>query len=292
MRLKSTIFLAALVPVLWSCSADTVSDVDDYARINNALSGYMMAIDVLANASEEDRVDQALEILREHVAGDFTVSIPATGTNCPSPNCPAQADGATTFLQYLDGAFRGLGVTRAVHELAVPHIQIDGSSATAVSAFSATHVISEGRLYVWRGAYRDELIKRNERWMIQSRIIDSAFDRIMAAETDPTETARMPAYIIGFVKVSDVGPVSEYLRQVPGFHDKWGGKLLSVSRSPETMEGPGTDAEAVVLLEFPDYESARGYYEDPGYAAAREIRRDAAQVNAILIDGGGQLGGG
>lgn len=102
----------------------------------------------------------------------------------------------------------------------------------------------------------------------------------------------MSAYIIGFVKVSDVGPVSEYLSQVPGFHDKWGGKLLSVSRNPETMEGPGTDAEAVVLLEFPDYESARGYYEDPGYAAAREIRRDAAEVNAILIDGGGQLGGG
>ena len=102
----------------------------------------------------------------------------------------------------------------------------------------------------------------------------------------------MPAYIIGFVTVSDLGPVSEYLSQVPGFHEKWGGKLLSVSRSPETMEGPGTDAETVVLLEFPDYESARAYYEDPGYVAAREIRRDAAAVNTILIDGGGRLGGG
>ena len=289
MKPKNAIILAALATGLWSCSANTRSD--DHLQISNALSGYMMAIDTVADANEERRVDHALEILRDHVTKDFTVSIPATETNCPSSKCPAQEDGASTFLRYIDSSFRNLGVMRAVHEVAVPHIQIYRDRATVVSAFTATHVIPEDKLYVWRGSYRDEFIKVNDRWLIESRTIDAAFDRIMAVETELRETADMPAYIIGFVKVTDTGPVSEYLSQVPGFHEKWGGKLLSVSRNPATMEGPGTDAQTVVLLEFPDYESAKGYYEDPGYVAAREIRRDAAEVNAILINGGGNIGG-
>jgi uncharacterized protein (DUF1330 family) len=38
-----------------------------------------------------------------------------------------------------------------------------------------------------------------------------------------------------------------------------------------------------VLMEFPDVESARAWYDDPAYQPLKAIRHGAVQNNAVLI---------
>jgi uncharacterized protein (DUF1330 family) len=58
-----------------------------------------------------------------------------------------------------------------------------------------------------------------------------------------------------------------------------------VDAAPEVVEGdPGL--RSVVLMEFPDADSARARYESPAYRPLKAIRHHAARNNAVLIDGG------
>jgi uncharacterized protein (DUF1330 family) len=41
----------------------------------------------------------------------------------------------------------------------------------------------------------------------------------------------------------------------------------------------------VVLMEFPDADSARAWYDSPEYRPLKAIRHRAARNNAVLIDG-------
>jgi uncharacterized protein (DUF1330 family) len=41
-----------------------------------------------------------------------------------------------------------------------------------------------------------------------------------------------------------------------------------------------------MLMEFPDPDSARAWYESDAYRSVRAIRHRAARNNAVLIDGG------
>ena len=51
----------------------------------------------------------------------------------------------------------------------------------------------------------------------------------------------------------------------------------------ETLEGP--DADGVVVVEFPDRQSARAWYESPAYQEALAYRQRAATYRVILVDG-------
>jgi uncharacterized protein (DUF1330 family) len=42
---------------------------------------------------------------------------------------------------------------------------------------------------------------------------------------------------------------------------------------------------SVVLMEFPDADSARAWYDSPAYQPLKAIRHRAARNNAVLIDG-------
>ena len=54
---------------------------------------------------------------------------------------------------------------------------------------------------------------------------------------------------------------------------------------PEVVEGdPGL--RSVVLMEFPDADSARAWYGSTAYRPLKEIRHHAARNNAVLIEGG------
>ena len=86
------------------------------------------------------------------------------------------------------------------------------------------------------------------------------------------------------VEVSDPAALAEYFPQAAKLVAKHGGRYLAVDAVPEVVEGdPGL--RSVVLMEFPDAESARAWYESPAYRPLREMRHRAARNNAVLIDG-------
>lgn len=99
----------------------------------------------------------------------------------------------------------------------------------------------------------------------------------------------MPAYI-AFIREEPVrdedslGRYSASNRENAGlFIEKYGLKPLSVYGANETLEGD--KADGVVLLEFPDMATAKGWYESAEYQAAIPDREKGAHYRAIMFEG-------
>jgi uncharacterized protein (DUF1330 family) len=92
-------------------------------------------------------------------------------------------------------------------------------------------------------------------------------------------------YLFDNVEVSDPEALARYFPQAAKLVAEHGGRYLAVDAVPEVVEGdPGLTS--VVLMEFPDADSARAWYESDAYRPVRAIRHRAARNNAVLIDGG------
>jgi uncharacterized protein (DUF1330 family) len=94
----------------------------------------------------------------------------------------------------------------------------------------------------------------------------------------------MAAYFLfDNVEVNDAEALGRYFPQAANLVAEHGGRYLAVDAVPEVVEGdPGL--RSVVLMEFPDSDSARAWYESPAYRPLKAIRHRAARNNAVLID--------
>lgn len=92
----------------------------------------------------------------------------------------------------------------------------------------------------------------------------------------------MPAYVIVEADVLDEEVGLEYWRLAEPSIRRFGGRYL-VATVPEAVEGawPGR----AVVLEFPDLDRIREWYDSPEYLAAREVRKSGVEVRMIFADG-------
>lgn len=67
------------------------------------------------------------------------------------------------------------------------------------------------------------------------------------------------------------------------FVEKYGIKPIAVYGALETFEGAAPDG--VIILEFPNVDDARAWYNSPEYQAAAEHRKRGANYRAILVEG-------
>lgn len=96
----------------------------------------------------------------------------------------------------------------------------------------------------------------------------------------------MPAYVIATVRaVDDRRGVEEYWSHAAPSFEGSGARHLATYTPFKLLEGKGP-LEAAVLIEFPDMDAAKRWYESAAYQAARQYRLDAAEVEIILVDGG------
>jgi uncharacterized protein (DUF1330 family) len=95
----------------------------------------------------------------------------------------------------------------------------------------------------------------------------------------------MAAYFLfDNVEVMDAAALASYAEQAAKTVGEHGGRYLAANVAPEVVEGdPGL--RSVVLLEFPDADSARAWYESPAYQPLKAIRHRAVRNNAVLITG-------
>jgi uncharacterized protein (DUF1330 family) len=95
----------------------------------------------------------------------------------------------------------------------------------------------------------------------------------------------MAAYFLfDNVEVRDPAALARYAEQVGPVVADHGGRYLTANVAPEVVEGdPGL--RSVVLMEFPDADSARAWYESPAYRPLKAIRQRAVRNNAVLIEG-------
>ena len=95
----------------------------------------------------------------------------------------------------------------------------------------------------------------------------------------------MAAYFLfDNVQINDRAELSRYGKEASKLVAEHGGRYVAVGVAPEVVEGdPGL--RSVVLIEFPDEESARAWYEAPAYQPLKAIRQRAVRNNAVLIAG-------
>lgn len=94
----------------------------------------------------------------------------------------------------------------------------------------------------------------------------------------------MPAYLIARVNVKDPVQYEEYKRLAPIAINKYGGKYLTRGGAMETVEGP-EETLRVVIVEYPDMETAKAFYDSPEYQKAKAAREGAADGQFVILDG-------
>ena len=94
----------------------------------------------------------------------------------------------------------------------------------------------------------------------------------------------MSAYMLVDCEVTDPKRYEDYKRLAQAAVAQYGGRYIA--RGGETVVLEGTwQPKRVVVLEFPDLESARRFYDSPEYKNARAARSGAAHMNMVAVAG-------
>ena len=94
----------------------------------------------------------------------------------------------------------------------------------------------------------------------------------------------MPAYVIGDIQIIDP---TAYRAQVPAALAtvaRFGGRIVAGGSKIELLDG-GPMPERIVIIEFPDAETARRWYRSDDYQAALKVRLASSHGRVFLIDG-------
>lgn len=94
----------------------------------------------------------------------------------------------------------------------------------------------------------------------------------------------MVAYVIVQIDVQDAEKFERYRAMVPATIEQFGGRYIVRGGDAETLEGEWAPRR-VVVLEFPDRDTAKQWLNSDVYAEARALRYAAARSESIVVDG-------
>ena len=95
----------------------------------------------------------------------------------------------------------------------------------------------------------------------------------------------MPAYVLADIDVTDPVGYEDYKPLSSAAVERYGGRFLVRGGATEVLEGDWPTGRFVVV-EFPDAETARAWYDSPEYRQARAVRARTAVGRLLLVDGG------
>ena len=94
----------------------------------------------------------------------------------------------------------------------------------------------------------------------------------------------MPAYVIVETNVSDQEQYERYKEAAPASIAAYGGRYVVRGGELAVFEGDWNPSRLVVL-EFPDLETAKRWYASEEYGEARKFREGAAKLPMVAVDG-------
>lgn len=96
----------------------------------------------------------------------------------------------------------------------------------------------------------------------------------------------MPAFALAHLRTPQINDdVLEYIEKIQATLDPYGGRFRVHGATVEVREGdwPGT----VVIVEFPDVEQARAWYDSPAYREILPLRTRHIDGSTLIVDGVG-----
>jgi uncharacterized protein (DUF1330 family) len=94
----------------------------------------------------------------------------------------------------------------------------------------------------------------------------------------------MSAYLLVEAEVTDPARYERYRQLAPPAIAKYGGRYLVRGGATEVLEGDWRPTR-IVVVEFPNADAARRFYDSPEYEIARAERAGAARMNFVLVEG-------
>jgi uncharacterized protein (DUF1330 family) len=92
------------------------------------------------------------------------------------------------------------------------------------------------------------------------------------------------AYVIVDMDITDPERYADYRELAATAVEAGGGRYLARGGTTEILEGDRVP-HRIVILEFPDLQTARAWYDSPAYLAARAAREGAAIGSFIAVEG-------
>jgi uncharacterized protein (DUF1330 family) len=94
----------------------------------------------------------------------------------------------------------------------------------------------------------------------------------------------MAAYVLAEVEVTNPEGYKEYTATVPATIARYGGRFLVRGGASEALEGDWPKVRRVIL-EFPDVETARRWWNSPEYEKPKAMRQANSKGRLILLEG-------
>ena len=94
----------------------------------------------------------------------------------------------------------------------------------------------------------------------------------------------MPAYIVVETDINNPEQYESYKAATPAAIAAGGGRFIVRGGEIAVLEGDW-QPKRLVLLEFPDLEAAKRFYDSPEYQDAKRLREGAARLNMVAVEG-------
>jgi uncharacterized protein (DUF1330 family) len=94
----------------------------------------------------------------------------------------------------------------------------------------------------------------------------------------------MSAYVIVDIEVTDPVPYEEYRKLAAETVAQYDGRYVVRGGQVSILEGDWQPGRLVVL-EFPDAQRAREWWDSQAYRRAKAVRHASARANMILVEG-------
>ena len=95
----------------------------------------------------------------------------------------------------------------------------------------------------------------------------------------------MTAYVIVDTKIKNDEAYEEYKKLARPIAEKYGGIYRARGGEMEVLESDLWSPTRIVVVEFPDMESARAFASSEEYAPIKVIRHENADCTLLIVDG-------
>jgi uncharacterized protein (DUF1330 family) len=95
----------------------------------------------------------------------------------------------------------------------------------------------------------------------------------------------MAAYVISEVEMLDEDSFEQYRSRAKASIENHGGRYLVRAALPQAAEGDWPPQRRLVIVEFPDMDTARRWYSSEDYAQALTFRDRALSRRLVFVEG-------
>lgn len=96
----------------------------------------------------------------------------------------------------------------------------------------------------------------------------------------------MSAFVIVDTQIENPQAYEEYKKLAKPIAEKYGGNYRARGGEMDVRETDLWTPTRMVIIEFPDMDSARAFVDSPEYAPVKPIRTNNAKCTLLILDGG------